>query len=1026
MFAAAVVALRQRLGMTQEELADRAGLGVRTIRYLESGRAGRPRPATVRGLADALGLQGDQRAQFVIDAAASPVAAEPAGAAIVPPAQLPADISGFSGRGREIQRLNDLLTKLGHTAPVPVVVSGAAGVGKSALVVHWAHQASHRFPDGQLYLNLRGFAPSEPMPPAHALSYMLTSLGFSAEQVPPDLDAAAAMYRSVIARRRMLIVLDNALDPAQVRTLLPPGRRNFTLITSRTRLGGLAALEGAQRIALEPLPALEATLLLGRLVGGRRLRSLRRVTPALIDACGRIPLALRIAAANLSDPGLDPNAYVEQLTASRLSALRVVGDDQSAVDAAFSFSYQRLGPAARRLFRLIGVDPGADITAAAAAALVGLPIDETRDLLETLNDAHLLERRGDRYTSHDLIRLCAAETARREEPEPARQAALQRLLGHYQSRVDAAAQLLYPHLLRLPNMATQPAIPFDDAPEALAWLDAEHLNLVAVVTHAAQHGPRPAAWSLAHSLRGYFTNRMHTTSWQTTANAALAAAQHDGNPYAHTSAQLNLGVLRWHQGDHDQATRHFQLALADARRAGWADGEAATLANWSSQCSEQGNFDAAISQLHEALTLNQRTGRVAAQATVLANLGLTHLMMGRFHKAVTNLEDALRIQETLGFSAIKATSLTNLGLAYHLLGHTEQATARLAAARDLHHQNGNLAGEAETLAVLAMIHSAADDNHHAVDLASEAIEIVQRSGHRTYQAAVALNALTEAYHRIGDHKQALKTRLEAYETATQSEERYLTITTLIGLASDRRHLGQLTEAITDIQEALAQARKSGWRHLQAYALSTLAAIHHDLGDVDQAIRAASQADAIHAETGYRLQLSSADFRIRHIRWTTSAALSPTKEKLALRDLILDAGDMLAPVTHAAMTPTPQPERVVDLAIAAVAVAAADPHHEGWIRQAIADTFVEFDHDRYAAIPKRQTPPRKDFHAMMMPPGISRVVEMLVAINPHLRRTLDTPIRPPDPPDLGSSIQRHAIAPDETDKIDKLTTATHAR
>ncbi len=1017
-----MVAYRRRLGLTQEELAERAGLGVRTVRYLESGRAGRPRPATIRVLADALGLQGDQRVQFLVDAAAATEVAEPVTVATVQPAQLPADIAEFSGRGQEIRRLDHLLATLGQRPPVPVVICGAAGVGKTALAIHWAHHVSERFPDGQLYLNLRGFSPTEPMPPAQALSHMLTSLGVPAEQIAPDLDAAAAMYRSIIARRRMLIVLDNALSPAQVRALLPPGRRNLTLITSRTGFGGLAALEGAQRIALEPLSTAEAALLLARLIGGQRLRALRRIAFMLIEACGRMPLALRIAAANLSDFGLDLNDYVQQLATNRLAALQVVGDDQAAVGAAFAFSYQRLDPATQRLFRLIGVDPSVDTTAPAAAALADLPIEETRRLLDILHDAHLLHRRGDRYAGHDLIRLCAADIAQREEPAPARQAAIQRLLQHYHNRVDAAAQLLYPHLLRLPGTTTQPATHFDDACRALAWLDAEHLNLVAVAVHAGQHGPRPAAWSLADGLRGYFSNRMHAVSWQTTADAALAAAQHDDNAHAQASAQLSLGVLHWRQDHPDQAVQHFQLAMAAARRADWADGEAAILASSSAQCSEQGNFDAAISQLHEALTLNQRTGRVAGQATVLANLGLTHLMMGRFDLAIKSLEDALAIHDILGFPAMKATSRTHLALAYHLLGRTEKAIAHLATARDLHRQNGNRAEEAETLAVLAMIHSATENNRHAIELASAAVNLIRQSGHRNYQVAVALNALAEAYHRIGNPEQALKTRLEAYQTAMQSQERYLTIATLIGLASDRRHLGRLAEATNDIQQALMQAQTSGWRHLQAYALSVLAAVHHDLGESDQARQTASQADAIHTQTGYRLHLSRADFHIRldTRRWVTSALASPRGDKRALRDLMLDAGDMLAFVTHAPTTSTPPREQVIGMAMAASAFAAADSLHEDWIRQAVADTFIGFNNKWDTAIGDQLTPPQRNSH--MSRPGVKRIADILVAINPHLHLALDAPYGRLNPRTL--ALRYNEIRSRHTSS--KRTTTSHMR
>ncbi len=444
--------------MTQEALAARAGVGVRTVRDLESGKVARPRLSTVRLLADALDLDGEARDRFCGGDTVPVTRAGPE--TNTAPAQLPPGAVAFTGRRLEL-RLLDAMLAAGDARPA-VVISGPAGVGKTALAMHWAHGVRQRFPDGQLFVDLRGHANAAPLHPVRALTRLLTGLGLPPAGTTTDQDEAAAAYRSVVADRRLLIVLDNAERPDQVRPLLPGGRGTLVLITSRSRFGGLVAIDGARRITLDRLIRPDAAELLRQLLAREGVHAGRSAIEALADACDLLPLALRIAAVNIADePGGDVAGYVDRLVNNRLATLRVVGDEHAAVDAAFELSYRRLAADARRLFRLLGLDPGADITVPAAAALADVPTVEVERLLGVLVDAHLAERGPDgRFSGHGLIRLYARERSECEDRELERRGAVCRLLCHYRAMADTAAGVPYPHVPLLLRAQPGDAPPF--------------------------------------------------------------------------------------------------------------------------------------------------------------------------------------------------------------------------------------------------------------------------------------------------------------------------------------------------------------------------------------------------------------------------------------------------------------------------------------------------------------------------------------------------------------------------------------
>ncbi|MEV4008969.1 helix-turn-helix transcriptional regulator [Nonomuraea angiospora] len=431
---------REQALLTQDELAHRAGLNARTIRRLEAGEPRRPRGTSISTLAEALGLDAAEQARLITAALRLPARPARTGAggpsrAMTVLCQLPCDTAHFVGRRKELCELDGTARGPATDAgPKVLAVLGGAGIGKTALAVHWAHRVADRFPDGQLYANLRGFEPgAEPAHPAEAIRGFLTALGVPSRRIPAGTDARGALFRSTVNGRRLLIVLDNARAAGQVRPLLPGAGGCLVIVTSRDQLTGLVAA-GAAPIVLDPLPASDALRLLARRLGPARLAAAPEAAGKIAALCSGLPLALAVAAARASTHprfSLDDLAAELHGTGNRLDALSDK-DPFADVRTALSWSYRTLGPAAARTFRLLGLHPGHDIDVAAAADLCGLPVRETRALLAELHRVHLIaEPAPGRYAQHDLVRAYAAELAETHESPAERHEAECRLFDHY-------------------------------------------------------------------------------------------------------------------------------------------------------------------------------------------------------------------------------------------------------------------------------------------------------------------------------------------------------------------------------------------------------------------------------------------------------------------------------------------------------------------------------------------------------------------------------------------------------------------
>jgi DNA-binding SARP family transcriptional activator len=717
------------------------------------------------------------------------------------PAELPADVATFTGRA---QSLADLDAAATGAAPTVVIsaIAGAAGVGKTALAVHWAHRVAGRFPDGQLYVNLHGYGPGPPVRPVDALARFLRALGVPADQVPIDVDEAAARYRTALAGRQVLVVLDNAADAAQVRPLLPGARGCAVVVTSRDRLTGLVARDGAVRLALDVLSADESGALLGRILGADRVRTEPDAVAELTRLCGHLPLALRIAAANLLQrPRQTIVGYVDELRAGdRLDALAVDGDEQSAVRAAFGHSYRHLPEPDRRLFRLLGLVPGADVTAESAAALTGAP--DARRALDRLTAAHLLDQHSPgRYSFHDLLRLYAAERARHEDAEAERRAALTRLLDHYRTSAVAAMNRAFPE-----EWPGRPDISVADTPadpaQARSWLDAARANLVAAAGYAAEHGWPEHARDLASTLWLYLTTGPHYAEAIVINTHALHAARDTGDQPAEGDALTNLGAIYWRTGRPEQAREHLERALAIRRDTGDARGEGYTLHHLASLSWNSGRYRQFHERCGEAVAIFRTVGDRLGLVKALNNLAMVYWRWGRCAEGIDHAEEAVTTAREVGFVAGVAVALDTLSLLHQRNGDAtrtrEYAEQALTIAREI----GARYTETSTLITIGWLHAEAGRYAEALDSTEQALTIARVIDDRHLEAA-AQNSLGTLLTASGRPAEAPARHASAQAIAREADDRDEEAGALAGLAAALDAAGRPAEAVPYWRGALA-------------------------------------------------------------------------------------------------------------------------------------------------------------------------------------------------------------------------------
>lgn len=735
---------RMASGLTQEDLAERSGVSVRAIADLERGRTRKPYPSSVRALVKALGLPeaagadlvaryrtgaGGGAADKTADGAGRPASA----VTVTVPRQLPTRVPHFAGRAAELALLDEVLDTaesdgaVGATGVVISAIGGTAGVGKTALALHWAHRVAHRFPDGQLYANLRGFDAGNgaPADPADVLRGFLDALGVHPERRPADAEGLAGLYRSVLAGRKMLVLLDNAADVAQVRPLLPASPQCLVIVTSRRELAALAAREGARLLRLDVLSEQEANELLVTRLGKERSCAEPWAVTELAALCARLPLALSVVVARAAAaPKMPLSSLAAELTelGGRLDALDA-GDPAASVRTVLSLSYRHLPGSSARMFRLLGLHPGPDVSVAAAASLAGVTVPQARAALRDLTRASLLmEVAPRRYAFHDLLRAYAAEQGTTAKGTTATGIAgtRRRMLDHYLHTAQRAHQVLYPGRELIGLDACAPGVTpetFGGKASALAWLEAEYQVLLKVTGVAAADGFDAHAWRLPVVLWTFHNVCGH-----------------------------------WHDG-----TRLHRLALAAARRCGDLSGQAYALRGLGSFAMSLGAFEEARECLTEAQAAFCELGDNLGLARTDVIFSQTLEFQGRHAEALAAMGDALRLSETAPgdrhMMLVRASALNGSAWNSVQLGDLSQARAFCAKAIELCQAIGYSPGEAGTWDTLGVVLQRLGAHDEAAPCFLRAVTLDREMGNR-YDLAMALAHLGETYVSVGDRSGA--------------------------------------------------------------------------------------------------------------------------------------------------------------------------------------------------------------------------------------------------------------------------------
>jgi DNA-binding SARP family transcriptional activator/tetratricopeptide (TPR) repeat protein len=780
--------------------------------------------------------------------AADPELAAPARAAELPGHQrsdLPGDIADFTGRETEMRRLLDVLSG-DAGAGLAVVISaidGMAGIGKTALAVHLAHKLAERYPDARLFIDLHAHtADRKPVRPAAALDMLLRALGVPSAKIPREIDERARMWRAELAGRKALVVLDNAASAAQVRPLLPGAPGCLVLITSRRRL---TDLEAARSLSLDVLPPGDAAALFTRAADVDHAAADPGAAADVVRLCGYLPLAIRIAAARLRGRPAWTTGHLAGRLAERESRLGELSVGDRSVAAAFTLSYQDLSPGQQLLFRLLGLVPCPEFGACVAAALCDTSLDQAGRLLEELVDAHLLQEPApDRYRFHDLLRHHAEALARQTEPDAVRRAAVGRVLDYYLQATARAMAHVDPRGTQITLGARRETAPTPipgSRSAALAWLDDEYGNLIAVIGYAGEEGWPNYAWQLPCLLQYFFDIRGHAADWISTHRLALVTVHHLADRQAEAEIRKGLGLAYW-------------ILM---------------------RCDE------ALDQHRQSLALYCAAGNRLGEGDALNNLGLVHERLGQYVQARSHYERSLAIRLAAGDGRGRAATLLNLGNVHDRLGRYTVAAEHYRQAMVIFQEIGDQRSEAIVLGNLGMIHERLEQHDDAIRHFRQSLAITAKSGdHRI--SSHNLTNLGNVFGRLGRHAEAAVQHLQALALARETGDRGAEGEILNNLGDTRCATGHLTEALALHHQALALAREVRDRHEEARA-------HHGAGtalqvsDPGSARQQWAAALAIYRELGVpeadalRDQLESTAKTQSHLSESAASAGEPGRQ-----------------------------------------------------------------------------------------------------------------------------------------------------
>ncbi|MFG2981736.1 BTAD domain-containing putative transcriptional regulator [Streptomyces sp. NPDC048258] len=663
---------------------------------------------------------------------------------------LPYDVPDFTGREDELDGLIRLWSGDNGGVVTISAIDGMAGVGKTTLAVHAGHRLADHFPDGQLFIDLQAHTAGQvPLDAGAALEILLGQLGVPTQQIPASVADRAAMWRSELSRRRVLTVLDNALGADQVRQLLPGSSRALILITSRRRL---TDLDGAHALSLDVLPAADALELFTAIVGERAGAEPLAVLDVL-QLCGFLPLAVRIAAARLHHRPRWTVAYLADRLRDQRRRLSELATSERGVAAAFTLSYEQLTPDQQRMFRLLGLQPGRDISPEAASALADLPLEQAETLLEDLLDAHVLtQHQLGRYTFHDLLREHALATAAAQELPNAQREALGRLFHHYLHTACAAIDHLYPEgknrRPRIPAPDTPASLPRDEA-EAIAWLDSERVNLMASAQYAAEHDWLPHTSQLAATLHRYLLGHAHQADALALCGLALRAARRSGDTAAEARTLIDLGQVHfWWNGAYEQAAEHYRQALDLARGIGDQGVAAGALQALSTVFRRRREYDQAHDHCAQSLALFRELGDRGGEARCLTDLGIVHARQGRYEDAHEHHRQALHVYRETGSRIGETVVLNNIGLLCQRQGRHDEARRHHHQALELSRRFDFPGDEAESLNALAEAARSLGDLAQAAAEHDTALTLAREFSYRPEQAR-AHDGLAHVHRDLG-------------------------------------------------------------------------------------------------------------------------------------------------------------------------------------------------------------------------------------------------------------------------------------
>jgi DNA-binding SARP family transcriptional activator len=646
------------------------------------------------------------------------------------PAQLPHEAPDFVGRAAEIRQLSQwrAAAQTGTQALLISAIDGVGGIGKTSLAVRFARQVADDYPDGQLYLDLRGFDPNRPpLTASDALGRLLWALGSTSQR--PEPEALASMYRSLLSGKRTLILLDNAESTEQVRDLLPGASNSLVLITSRNRLSGLVARDGARRLTLGLLTSAEAVELLRRAVGRQRIDAEAGEAAELARLCGYLPLALRVAAEKVSSARdtslreLVANLIDEQ---GRLDAFDVDDDEMSSVRAVFSWSYRSLGPAVAGTFRRLGLLRGPDFGVAAVAALIDRPVRETEELLKTLSEQHLLETEADRFGFHDLVRVYAGELVSLEETPHERAKAIRGLMVWYLRSLRAALLCVMPDypLFAMDVAGPRQDVPeFDTAESALAWYAVEAPNILALAQHAADLGEHETAWQLSWFMYSHYYSTGQLTEWIKILTIGLSSSERLDDPEPEARILMYLSIARSRIGQNEVAVQHLERGLALARRTDNKELLAALLANLGSTLREMKEYEQGIVYAQEAYELAARVGDNYHKVGALDSLCELYVESDQLELGLKYGEIGLEVARESGVALNEVNILVNMAHAHRDLGDTAEAMGEYETALRLCEVLGDRYHEALTLLGIAELHRRVSRYDEARENARRALDI---------------------------------------------------------------------------------------------------------------------------------------------------------------------------------------------------------------------------------------------------------------------------------------------------------------